>query len=108
MTASDLILTLSQKNATSLDTLLNTNLYWFMNINIMDPEDDASSSEDDENYDDFDDENYDDFDDEDNKPTCACGKTLSAGWKCTHCRNDCSTCHRALAPEEECSRCTPH
>ncbi|KAG1451745.1 hypothetical protein G6F56_008002 [Rhizopus delemar] len=100
MTTSDLILTLSQKNATSLDTLLNTNLYWFMNINIMDPEDDASSSEDDENY--------DDFDDEDNKPICACGKTLSAGWKCTHCRNDCSTCHRALAPEEECSRCAPH
>jgi hypothetical protein len=36
---------------------------------------------------------------------CGCGKALSAGWNCTQCRHNCSTCHRALATEEICSRC---
>lgn len=39
------------------------------------------------------------------KITCGCGKALSAGWNCTQCRHNCSTCHRALASEEICGRC---
>ncbi|KAI9247346.1 hypothetical protein BY458DRAFT_465425 [Sporodiniella umbellata] len=39
------------------------------------------------------------------KPICACGQLLSAGWVCPSCRKTCLGCRRALAPKEECSRC---
>ncbi|GAN10868.1 hypothetical protein MAM1_0418d10418 [Mucor ambiguus] len=36
---------------------------------------------------------------------CGCGKAMSAGWDCSQCRSSCSTCHRALGPNETCNRC---
>lgn len=43
--------------------------------------------------------------DDDEDPMCGCGKALSSGWDCTQCRQNCTTCQRALTPEEICSRC---
>ncbi|KAG2210517.1 hypothetical protein INT47_002459 [Mucor saturninus] len=43
--------------------------------------------------------------DDDEEPICGCGKALSSGWNCTQCRQNCTTCQRALAHEEICSRC---
>ncbi|CAO3700323.1 unnamed protein product [Rhizopus stolonifer] len=81
------------------DDMLKAKKSWFT-IRVVDQHILFSSEDDDD--DDDDDEDYDDFEDE---AICACGKKLSAGWNCSVCRNSCSTCHRALLPEEECSRC---
>lgn len=43
--------------------------------------------------------------DDDEEPICGCGKALSSGWNCTQCRQNCTTCQRALTYEEICSRC---
>lgn len=36
---------------------------------------------------------------------CGCGKVLATGWDCSQCRSNCSSCHRALGPNEICNRC---
>lgn len=47
----------------------------------------------------------DTYSDSDEEPMCGCGKALSSGWNCIQCRHNCTTCQRALTPEEICSRC---
>lgn len=91
---------LSQQDGIVPDTLLKSNQSWFLHITDQSVNDFyCSSEEEDEDYDIFDDSEY-------NEAICACGKKLSAGWNCNQCRMNCSTCQRALLPEEECSRCT--
>ncbi|KAI8083272.1 uncharacterized protein B0P05DRAFT_536756 [Gilbertella persicaria] len=53
-----------------------------------------------------DDYDNDDTDDSEESAVCGCGKPLTSGWYCADCRTNCSKCHRALAPEETCDRCS--
>ncbi|KAI8083808.1 hypothetical protein BDF21DRAFT_492708 [Thamnidium elegans] len=50
-------------------------------------------------------EEEEDSNDDEEEPVCGCGKTLASGWNCIECRQNCTTCHRALTLEEICSRC---
>lgn len=98
MTVSDLMQPINQQHCIISNTL-QSNSSWFPNIKHPDQnikDNIVYSSE----------EKDDDSEEEYNQAICACGKKLSAGWNCSHCRSSCSTCHRALAPEEECSRCS--
>lgn len=52
-----------------------------------------------------DDDDNDSFSDMEESVICGCGKALATGWDCSQCRSNCSTCHRALGPNEICNRC---
>ncbi|KAK4519920.1 uncharacterized protein ATC70_010164 [Mucor velutinosus] len=93
-------------NNTAVWTITNQN-----NQYNEESEDEASSLDDSDSnehaylhcpqYDDYDDS----YSDVEEPVVCACGKALLAGWDCSQCRSNCSTCHRALGPDETCNRC---
>lgn len=95
MTATNLFSAINQKENIISDKALVVTQSWLSNTKVSD----QTIIEDDNAYFSSEEDGY-------TNAICACGKVLSAGWNCNHCRCVCSTCHRALTPEEECSRCT--
>lgn len=96
----------SSSSNTIKHNVTNVAMWSMMNQNNRyneESEDEASSLDDNSCYESdtscLEDENNDE------SITCACGKLLSAGWDCIQCRSNCSSCHRALGPNEICNRC---
>ncbi|KAG2196117.1 hypothetical protein INT46_005314 [Mucor plumbeus] len=74
-----------------------------------DDEKDIIVQSDDQGSDDNNDNDDEDDDEQDSNtaPICECGRELDSGWKCSHCRRQCSICNRSLSIdiEEYCERC---